>query len=34
MLLVRSCPNAPSTAPAPKDPEGFVEMLIDIVADP
>lgn len=29
-----SCPNPPSTAPMPKDPEGFVEMLIDIVADP
>jgi arylsulfatase A-like enzyme len=28
------CPNPPSTAPSPKDPEGFVEMLIDIVADP
>jgi arylsulfatase A-like enzyme len=29
-----SCPNPPSTAPMPKDPEGFVEMLIDIIADP
>ena len=29
-----SCPNPPSTAPVPEDPEGFVEMLIDIVADP
>ena len=29
-----SCPNPPSTAPTPKDPEGFVEILIDIVADP
>ena len=29
-----SCPNPPSTAPMPKDPEGYVEMLIDIVADP
>ena len=26
--------NPPSTAPMPKDPEGYVEMLIDIVADP
>ena len=29
-----SCPNPPSTAPMPKDPEGYVEMLIDIIADP
>jgi hypothetical protein len=29
-----SCPNPPSTAPMPKDPEAYVEMLIDIVADP
>ena len=28
------CPNPPSTAPAPKDPEGYVEMLLDIIADP
>lgn len=29
-----SCPNPPSTAPKPKDEGSFVEMLIDIVADP
>ena len=28
------CPNPPSTAPEPKTPNSFVEMLIDIVADP
>jgi|TARA_B110000211_G_C13666922_1_gene372782 hypothetical protein len=27
-------PNPPSTAPKPKVPGGYVEMLIDIVADP
>ena len=28
------CPNAPSTAPAPRTPDAFVEMLIDVVSDP
>ena len=28
------CPNAPSTAPAPRSKDAFVEMLIDIVNDP
>lgn len=28
------CPNPPSTAPKPKTPDSFVDMLIDIVADP